>query len=70
MADNLHIRFDDGTEICVPESEAGFIIEKYRADGCDVKSMAECDNPRCAIRAGINLAPRQELPAAGYTLIS
>ena len=57
-------------EIEIVDRDPAFIIEKYRADGCDVKSMAECDNPRCAIRAGINLAPRQELPAAGYTLIS
>jgi len=54
MADYLHLRFEDGAEICVPAYEADFIIEKYEADGAAFEGAAEC--------AGCPLSKGGDLP--------
>jgi len=54
MAEYLHIRFEDGTKICVSSTEADFYIEKVTADGIAVTGAAVCQG--CHITDGIDLA--------------
>ncbi|MBC8330424.1 MAG: hypothetical protein H8E28_00435 [Anaerolineae bacterium] len=39
----LHLIFDDGTEICVPESDVNDYIAKYKADGYELTGTVECE---------------------------
>ena len=54
MAEYLHVRFEDGTEICVSSTEADFYIEKVAADGITVTGATVCQG--CPITDGIDLA--------------
>ena len=54
MAEYLHIRFEDGTEICVSPADADFYIEKVAADGIAMTGASVCQG--CHITDGIDLA--------------
>ena len=54
MAEYLHIRFEDETEICVSPADADFYIEKVAADGIAMTGASVCQG--CHITDGIDLA--------------
>ena len=54
MVAYLHVRFEDGTEICVSSAEAGFYIEKYLADNVAFEGASACQG--CPITDGVDLA--------------
>ena len=67
MAEYLHIRFEDGTEICVSSADADFYIEKVAADGIAVTGAAVCQG--CPITDGIDLAAEMGILAFNYSVV-
>ena len=67
MAEYLHIRFEDETEICVSPADADFYIEKVAADGIAMTGASVCQG--CHITDGIDLAAEMGILDFNYSVV-